>query len=211
MQPVVVTFIEKRSDSVHVDEIVKEVNKQFEEMGITPIIYIYTNFDYNPSISNIFVKKCLEESFEVLSNRHPSSYVIRQHAHVRVREHVYKWIHTEMMNGVNAILFHWQNPISPSGCWHLNFLVTKNSKYYPKWDCKYVHDCNEIKWGKYLIEHNFTDFLKSHNSSEKKFYIAEDPKVEEILEEGVEVIEITPNQSENNWWKTIKKWLSWSF
>ncbi len=206
MQPIIVTFIEKKNDNIHVEEIIKESNKQFEEMGIAPLIYVYTHYPYASNFANVFVKSCLEESFEVLSKRHPSSYIIRQYANVRVKEHIYKWIHTEMMNGTNAILFHWQNPIHPHGCWHLNFFITKDSKYYPKWDIdKDIHDCAEVRWGKYLIEHNLTSFTKSHNSSDKKFYIApEIPYIQEVYEEGVEVIETISKP--DSWFKIIKRW-----
>jgi hypothetical protein len=153
----------------------------------------------------------MEDSFNKLLEAHPRGYIIRQFENIMVKENTYKWIHTEMLNGANAILFYWSNPIMPTGCWHRDFLVTKDGKYFPKQESKHVHDCMEVAWGKYLTENNLTDFVKSHNSNNGKFYgIPEKPQVNEVIEEGVEVIEDTQViENKSGFWNFIKRWLLW--
>jgi hypothetical protein len=211
MQPIILTVINRKEQLQHVDAFIENINRQFEELGIRPFIYIRSLYDFDCRFANVYYVPYDTITFneQFLLDKYSGSYIINQHINVAVKDGIYKWIHCEMISGHNAILFHWANPVCSANCWRIDLFVYKDIKYLPNRGENSENDVLEVGWGKYLLQHNINSFLKSHNSNNNKFYVVQDkpiciPQIQEVVKEI-----IVKEEKKMGWLEFIKRWILW--
>ena len=112
----------------------------------------------------------LKLGFEYIKNNFSkdSYFIVGQTADIQVEQGTYKLIQDNIKER-DAILFFWENGISRDNVWHTNFFAVKNLDYLPPVYLQDDSDVLETRWGKYLLDNNLFNFLRSHNSRSKKF------------------------------------------